>query len=162
MKKNCLIVLLLVLVFSLTSCNKPKEVKYRICGFYLECVDVETRSINDKNPKVYFDISDNNAFTTKSGNTGYNVVFLDSIKKVETDSENIKQMIFTTSIRFLKDTIETVKIRLITLEDGQYKISDNVLKTLKVSNNSFEYSNQYIYQKQQYHFQGKLIIKVKE
>ena len=50
-------ILLLVTAITLSSCNKT--VFYQIAGFYIELVEVDELTVDDRNPKIYFKYGNN-------------------------------------------------------------------------------------------------------
>lgn len=155
MRKFRLLILTLVLALvtvSLSSCKN--NLNYEICGLYVELVDVDNRSIDDNNPKIYFKKNDNNILSNKVGQVGKIVTFTDIYKTV--DKENGK-FTFSAQLNIPKETFENIKIRVIIFQNNKYLIDKKAYKTIKTTGNC-RYSSNYTYRGEEYYVQFELKI----
>lgn len=146
----CLTTLLLV------SCKN--NLNYELCGFYVELVDIDTRSVEDNNPKIYFRKDNNNILATRVGSVGHTVAFGERGKVVD---EETGKFMFTTTLNIPEEAFENIKIRLIIYQNGKYIIDKKVYKTIKTAG-SCEYASKYTYKNKEYNVQFQLTIKIKE
>lgn len=159
MKKIRLLLLVVTIIFStlvLSSCKK--NLKYEICGLYIELEDVEKPSIDDDNPKIYFKKNDNNILSRKVGQLGKRVYFTDVAKVVD---EELGKFTFIANLSIPKEAFENIEIRAIIYKNGEYVVENKVHKTIKTAGNCL-YSKKYIYDDKEYQVQFQLIIETRE
>ena len=134
----------LIVVSAMSSC-KSKTIFYRICGYYIELVDVEKLSVDDKNPKIYFKYSQNDIFSTYAGSMG---TFQNTAKIIKEESDVIKHY-FTGDLVLSSGTYENIKIHLIILKEGKYVVETEVYDTIKKTG-TVKCSYKYTYLSQKY------------
>ena len=146
----------LVLTTVLTSC-KSQVILYRICGYYIELVEVDEYSVDDKNPKVYFKYLNNDIFSTNTGNPGKVVTFQNSAKTINKETDVIKHY-FSTDLVVPADAFDKIKIHLILLKEGKYFVETEVFKTINKTGNC-RTAYKYTFNGQKYEIEFDLEIK---
>lgn len=159
MKKIKIILVLLcaaLLTTALSSC-KSQTIFHRICGYYIELVDVDEYSVDDKNPKVYFKYLNNDIFSTNTGNPGKVVSFQNSAKTVNKDTEVIKHF-FSTDLVVPASSFEKIPVHLIILKEGKNVVETEIFKTINKTG-SCRCAYKYTYLGQKYEIEFDLEIK---
>lgn len=111
--------LLLLITTSLTSCNKT--VFYQVAGFYVELVEVDEISLDDRNPKVYFKYGNNDIFSQYAGALAS---YTNSAKSVKTENE-VKKYYFTTDLLVPANKYDDINVYLILFKNGKYVVESN-------------------------------------
>lgn len=111
--------LLLLITTSLTSCNKT--VFYQVAGFYVELVEVDEISVDDRNPKVYFKYGNNDMFSQYAGALAS---YTNSAKSVKTENE-VKKYYFTTDLLVPANKYDDINVYLILFKNGKYVVESN-------------------------------------
>ena len=111
--------LLLLITTSLTSCNKT--VFYQVAGFYVELVEVDEISLDDRNPKVYFKYGNNDMFSQYAGALAS---YTNSAKSVKTENE-VKKYYFTTDLLVPANKYDDINVYLILFKNGKYVVESN-------------------------------------
>ncbi len=166
MRKDILIIFTIILSLFVSSCNcKKNNIEYKYVGVYVELIDVETPSMDDRNPKLYYNETTKNVVDTKQIYE-YQLSTASINKNIYQDGEvMIYDLACLYQLNVPYDTkLDEVKLYLIIYDGINYKVSEKN-KTLKLENNetstvSFKYS--YSYNDEEYGFKTTIKIHKKE
>lgn len=173
MKKFKFILYLLCVVcfISLTSCGKASKlnnynygkIKYYVAGLYIQVDEYDEYSIDDANPKIYFDFSNSSRFgtlSTKSGTVGSAANFTNVAKSNKVEDE-INKYFATASIKFVNSNVRKIKLYLIYIDnDGKFSVNKEVSETVNVSSStSYDFITDFTNNKIKYQIQIKLLFK---
>ena len=129
MKKLRIILYLLCLLslVSLTSCSKVSKfnnynygkIKYYVAGIYFQVDEYEEFSLDDPNPKIYFDFSSKIRFGTLSTKTGTktSAAMISDISKNNKVENGVNKYYMTASIKFVNSNVKKVKLYLIYIDN---------------------------------------------
>lgn len=157
MKKLILMFLILVSCLFITSC-KNKNLDYMYVGIYVEVLNDQNKTINDRNIKLYYNINTNTLENT-NGIYEYRL-------KTESITKDIKEE--TSKVRYdfsayysINCDLEEFKIYPIILKDNKYQVLIEEVKIIKLEVNntkSITFTKDYRFNNKDYYF--KTIIKV--
>lgn len=173
MKKFKFILYLLCLLcfVSLTSCNKVSElnnnnygkIKYYVAGLYIQVNEYDEFSIDDPNPKIYFDFSNASRFgtlSTKSGNltSAINITDIAKDNRVEDDIHKYYMM---ANIKFVNSDVKKIRLYLIYIDNnGEFSVNEDVSEKVDVSKSTtYEFITDFTNNKIKYQIQMKLNFK---
>ena len=160
MKKKLIVVFTLIicaLFISSCSCNKRKDEGHKYVGAYLELIKVETRTIDDRNVKVYYDEKLDKLVEV-------NRIYEYQIK-ASSLTKDIKDNIYDISAAYSltapKDSkLEEVKVYPIVYDGKKYTVLEES-KTIKLVDNETKgvsFRINYSFEKEEYTF--KISIKI--
>lgn len=142
MKKiNVLFLSLLLLIVSMTLSSCNKTVFYQVAGFYVELVEVDEMSLDDRNPKVYFKYGNNDMFSQYAGALSR---FENTAKSVKTENE-VKKYYFTTDLVIPANKYNDINIYLILYKNGKYVIESNEVYKKINKTGTCRYSAEYTF-----------------
>lgn len=147
--------LLIISTIALSSCNKT--VFYQVAGFYVELVEVDEISIDDRNPKVYFKYGNNDMFSQYAGALAS---FSNSAKSVKVESE-VKKYYFTTDLLVPANKYDNINIYLIIYKNGKYVIESNDVYKKINKTGTCRYAAEYTFSGERQHIDFDLTIAYK-
>lgn len=173
MKKLRIILYLLCLLslVSLTSCSKVSKfnnynygkIKYYVAGIYFQVNEYDEFSIDDSNPKIYFDFSNASRFgmlSTKSGNltSAINITDIAKDNRVEDD---INKYYMMANIKFVNPDVKKIRLYLIYINNnGEFSVNEDVSEKVDVSKSTtYEFITDFTNNKIKYQIQMKLNFK---
>lgn len=173
MKKFKFILYLLCLLcfVSLTSCSKVSKfnnynygrIKYYVAGIYFQVNEYDKFSIDNPNPKIYFDFSSKNRFGTLCTKTGTmaSAAMISDVSKTNKVEDDVNKYYMTASIKFVNSNVKKVKLYLIYIDnDGKFSINEEVSETVNLSNtSSYDFITNFVNNKNKYQIQMKLLFK---
>lgn len=148
-------ILLLVTAITLSSCNKT--VFYQIAGFYVELVEVDEISVDDKNPKIYFKYGSNDMFSQYSGALAS---FANAVKSVKKD-EDINKYHFSADLFVPENKYDNINIYLIIYKNGKYIVESNDVYKKINKTGTCRYSAEYTFEGDRYRIDFEIRIKNK-
>ena len=166
--KFLLCIILVIFIGCISSCKEVTilngqdhgKVKYYVAGLYLEVHKDSKYTMDDSNPKVYFQFEPTKYFgyfTTTSGSGNSTIVknYVTNNQKVEDD---VNKYFGSLNFSFMDESVTSVNLYLITVDSlGNYTINNKVTEKLDLeSNSSYEFINKFTYDKQKYQIQIQL------
>ena len=173
MKKFKFILYLLCLLcfVSLTSCSKVSKlnnynygkIKYYVAGLYIQVNEYDEFSIDDPNPKIYFDFSNASRFgtlSTKSGNLTSAINITDIAKDNRVEDE-INKYYMMANIKFVNSDVKKIRLYLIYIDNnGEFSVNEDVSEKVDVSKSTtYEFITDFTNNKIKYQIQMKLNFK---
>lgn len=173
MKKFKFILYLLCLLcfVSLTSCSKVSKlnnynygkIKYYVAGLYIQVNEYDEFSIDDNNPKIYFDFSNASRFgtlSTKSGNLTSAINITDIAKDNRVEDE-INKYYMMANIKFVNSDVKKIRLYLIYIDNnGEFSVNEDVSEKVDVSKSTtYEFITDFTNNKIKYQIQMKLNFK---
>lgn len=173
MKKFKFILYLLCLLcfVSLTSCNKVSKlnnnnygkIKYYVAGLYIQVNEYDEFSIDDPNPKIYFDFSNASRFgtlSTKSGNLTSAINITDIAKDNRVEDE-INKYYMMANIKFVNSDVKKIRLYLIYIDNnGEFSVNEDISEKVDVSKSTtYEFITDFTNNKIKYQIQMKLNFK---
>ena len=166
-----LYLLCLLSLVSLTSCSKVSKfnnynygkIKYYVAGIYFQVDEYEEFSLDDPNPKIYFDFSSKTRFGTLSTTTGTktSAAMISDISKNNKVENGVNKYYMTASIKFVNSNVKKVKLYLIYIDnEGKFSINEEVSESINLSNtSSYNFITDFVNNKNKYQIQMKLLFK---
>lgn len=167
-----LFILSLICIVSLTSCGKVSnfnnqnygKIKYYVAGFYIQVKEFDEYSIDDPNPKIYFDFSAVGPkfakLTTNSGalTCAMNITDLAKTDKVE---DGINKYYMTAKVKFVDSDVNKIKLYPIYVDEKNKLVVDEELsESINLNNSSsYKYLVDFTRNKVKYQLQMKLLFK---
>ena len=167
-----LFILSFICIISLTSCGKVSKfnnqnygkIKYYVAGLYIQVNEYDEYSIDDPNPKIYFDFSAaGNKFaklTTNSGtlNAAMNISDISKITKVEDD---INKYYMTAKVSFVNSDVEKIKLYPIYVDEkNELVVDEELFESVNLNTkSSYNYMVDFTRNKIKYQLQMKLLFK---
>ncbi len=171
-KLRFILYLLCILCFvSLTSCSKVSKlnnynygkIKYYVAGLYIQVNEYDEYSIDDANPKIYFDFSNSSRFgtlSTKSGIAGSAINITDIAKDNRTE-DDINKYYMMANIKFVNSDVKKIRLYLIYIDNnGEFSVNEDVSEKVDVSKSTtYEFITDFTNNKIKYQIQMKLNFK---
>lgn len=173
MKKFKLILYLLcILCFvSLTSCNKVSKlnnnnygkIKYYVAGLYIQVDEYDEFSMDDANPKIYFDFSNTSRFGTLSTKSGAmsSAVNITDIAKDNRVEDEINKYYMIANIKFVNSDVKKIRLYLIYIDNnGEFSVNEEVSEKVDVSKSTtYNFVTEFTNNKNKYQIQMQLNFK---
>ena len=157
MIKKILIVFIMICSLYLTSCKK-KNLNYMYVGAYVEILDDQNKTLNDRNIKLYY--NENTNVLENINNIYEYGLITESITKDIKEEEKQVSYDFSAFYSIICD-LEEINVYPIILKDGQYQVLESEIKKIKLEIDSFKsitFTKKYRFDDKDYYF--KTIIKV--
>lgn len=172
MKKFRFILYLLCVltVISLTSCNKVSnfnnqdygKIKYYVAGLYIQVDEYDEFSLDDPNPKVYFDFSrigdKFGMLCTKSGTLSSAVTYSNIARNVK-EEDGINKYYMSSKLIFVDSEVNKINLYLIYIDnDGVFSINEELNEKININNtSSYDFVTSFTNNKEKYQIQMKLM-----
>ena len=164
MKKKIIVIFTLIicaLLISSCSCNKRKDEGHKYVGAYLEIIEVEKKSIDDRNLKIYYD-EEKGLLVDRNQIYEYQIKASSLTKKIE---KNVYDISAAYSLSTPSDSkLKEIKVYPIIFDGKNYKVLDES-KTIKLVDNETKgvsFNINYSYDKEEYTFKISIKIYKKE
>lgn len=135
--KKLFLCILLICTLCLSSCKSEGfnnlehgKISNYIVGIYVEVIDKNDKTLEDDNPKIYFDFLKDYRITTKAGSNKAYSNFLDVSR--QTNDNDIKGVFGYGTLQFLTDVSKVSLYPIYQKTDGSYLISSDFKEDVKI------------------------------
>ena len=168
--KFILYLLCILCVLSLVSCKDVSEfnnqdygkIKYYVAGLYIGVEKNEEFTMDDANPKVYFDFSKTGSkfgmLCTKSGTLSSAVTYSNLARNVKKE-DGINKYYMSTKLTFVNSEVNKVNLYLIYIDkNGNFSVNEELTDKININDSSsYNFVTTFTNNKEKYQLQIKLM-----
>lgn len=158
-KNNIFATLILIIsLFTLVSCNKEKNLDYIYVGVYIDILEVEEISFNDRNLKLYIDTTNNNTLVSENKIYEYQITPNPARRIYEVNGVKVY---YLASRYEITCDLKEVDIYPIVFKNGTYEILTNDVKTIELEKNENKvatFNKEYKFDDTDYNFSASITI----
>lgn len=160
--KSLLLFLIITITFGfLTSCKKDKDSEHIYVGIYLDIIEKQNYTINDRNYKLYINPKNKNGITTNNPIYEYTINANPVYRVYEVDG--VKTYYITSKFTINCD-LKSIDVCPIVFENNTFKVLKDEAKTIELEQNkdkSVKFNIDYLYNDEKYNFSANIIINQK-